>query len=83
MRDCEREKGAEREAGRTQTGGNKWLDAQLQKFPWGNQPDHPLFLITYSYIAHCMEACGAKGEWSLFSLLSLSLSLSLLSYSPL
>jgi len=37
---------------------------------------------TYPYIAHCMGACSAKGEWSLFSL-SLSLSLALLSLSPL
>ena len=29
---------------------------------------HALFLITYPYIAHCMGACSAKGEWSLFSL---------------
>ena len=28
----------------------------------------PLFLITYPDIAHCMGACSAKGEWSLFSL---------------
>ena len=30
--------------------------------------DHPLFSIAYPYIAHCMRACRAKGEWSLFSL---------------
>ena len=30
--------------------------------------DHPLFLITYPYIALCMGACSAKGGWSLFSL---------------
>jgi len=36
--------------------------------------DHPLFMIKSSYIAHCMGACSANGEWSLFSL-SLSLSL--------
>jgi len=32
--------------------------------------DPPLLLITPPYIAHCMGACRAKGEWSLFSLLS-------------
>ena len=37
---------------------------------------HPLFFITYPYIAHCMGACSAKGDWSLFSL-SLSLARSL------
>jgi len=30
--------------------------------------DLPLFLITPPYIAHCMGACSAKGEWSLASL---------------
>ena len=30
--------------------------------------DHPLFLITPPYIAHCMGTCTAKGGWSLFSL---------------
>jgi len=40
--------------------------------------DHPLFLITYPYITHCMGACSAKGEWSLFSLY-----LSLIFLSPL
>ena len=41
--------------------------------PYTGTFDPPLFLITYPYIAHCMGACSAKGEWSLFSL-SLSLS---------
>ena len=27
----------------------------------------PLFLTTSPYIAHCMGACSAKGEWGLFS----------------
>ena len=39
---------------------------------------YALFLITYPYIAHCMGACSARGEWSLFSLLN-----SLSSLSPL
>ena len=30
--------------------------------------DLPLFLITSPYIAHCLRACGAKGERNLFSL---------------
>ena len=36
--------------------------------------DHPLFLITHPYIAHCIRACSAKGAWSLFSLSLFSLS---------
>ena len=34
----------------------------------GAPPDLPLFLITSPYVAHCMGACSAKREWSLFSL---------------
>jgi hypothetical protein len=30
--------------------------------------DYPLFLVTHSYIAHCMGACRVKGEWSLLFL---------------
>ena len=52
-------------------------DSDLDTFGIVETFDHPLFLITYPYKAHCMGACGAKGAQTLFSL-----TLSLLSLSP-
>ena len=44
--------------------------------------DHPLFSVTPPYIAHCMWACGAKSEWSLFFLSLSPLSLASLHRAP-
>jgi len=55
---------------RVKTGGG----SRMHREPRRSAPeptralDHPLFLTTHPYIAHCMGACSAKGEWSLFSL---------------
>jgi len=83
----ERERQREREMGRCGEPWRRRRDRQRQpptphpppRRPLSPTPlsfnptfDHPLFLITSPYIAHCMGACGAKGEWSLFSLSSLS-----------
>ena len=49
-----------------------WCEARRDRHdPVDPAFEHQLFLITPSYIAHCMGACIAKGEWSL-SFLSLS-----------
>ena len=73
---CERERECASKCCPPQSGGKS---SRTRISPtWEGHLITPSSAVTYPYIAHCMGACSAKGEWSLFSL-----SLSLSSLSPL